>query len=128
MIAQCSNISFRASDKIIYTQDAVSFIQQTAAKMGANKTCSTGNNDFQRIGPPSTEEVYSLRILRDEILLKYTFGKNFVQFYYNFSPPIAEYIKLHNTIKFTMKCILYPIISISNFFLYYRRNTKDDRY
>jgi hypothetical protein len=47
MGAQRSNISFGTSDKIIYTQHAVPFVQQTRAKMGANKTCSPGNNYFQ---------------------------------------------------------------------------------
>jgi hypothetical protein len=57
-------------------------------------------------GSPMVEEVVTLRKLRDRYLLKSYIGKKFVNFYYHFSPPIAEFIKHKPIIKsFIRTCL-----------------------
>lgn len=53
------------------------------------------------------------RNFRDDILLKYKIGENFVQFYYKISPRIANYIKKRKLLKiFTLYLIIEPTYQI----------------
>ena len=44
-------------------------------------------------GTPMAEEVKTLSKFRDEVLLRTPAGREFVKFYYIFSPPIADFIR-----------------------------------
>jgi len=59
-----------------------------------------------------------LRNLRDTILLKFEFGRKFVELYYNYSPPVAEFLKIHPFISFTTSLFLMPVVVFSWFMLY----------
>ena len=60
-------------------------------------------------GSPMHPHVEALREFRDRYLLATTPGKGFVDFYYNCSPPISDFIAKHNFLKAMVRCSLLPI-------------------
>ena len=64
-------------------------------------------------GTPMTEQIQTLREFRDEYLLINTIGQAFVDFYYRVSPPIAEFITEHPTLKPTVRTGLMPAVALS---------------
>jgi hypothetical protein len=58
-------------------------------------------------GTPMAEEIQVLREFRDEYLLTNPVGQGLVGFYYRVSPPIAEFITEHPSLK-SGYCRLWP--------------------
>lgn len=56
------------------------------------------------------EEVQVLRRFRDDHLLTNPAGSTFVRYYYEFSPPIADYIKSHVTLRAAVRYMLVPVV------------------
>jgi hypothetical protein len=54
--------------------------------------------------------VYVLRQFRDHVLLKNAMGKAFVKFYYKHSPPFADYIRQHDSLRMITRWALTPLI------------------
>jgi len=54
--------------------------------------------------------VMVLRKFRDEILLTNSLGRAFVAFYYRTSPPIADFIRQHESLRFVTRMALTPLI------------------
>lgn len=54
-----------------------------------------------------------LRDFRDEILLNNSLGKGFVQAYYRYSPPIADFISKHDNLRAVARLSLLPLVGIS---------------
>lgn len=59
------------------------------------------------------DEVKVLRNFRDNILLTNSLGKSFVDFYYEYSPPVANFIAKHDTLKAVVRWSLLPIVGAS---------------
>ncbi|OGU14423.1 MAG: hypothetical protein A2076_16820 [Geobacteraceae bacterium GWC2_53_11] len=51
-----------------------------------------------------------LRNFRDDVLLQSRIGTSFVKFYYKHSPPIADYIAQHETLRTIFRLLLTPVI------------------
>lgn len=51
-----------------------------------------------------------LRDFRDTYLLTNSIGKVFVEFYYTYSPPVAEVIRKHEFLRIVVRIILTPIV------------------
>jgi len=64
-------------------------------------------------GTPMAEEVQILRKFRDGYLLNNQFGRAFVDLYYKVSPPIAEFITEHSTLKPIVRVGLMPAVAMS---------------
>jgi DUF971 family protein len=64
-------------------------------------------------GTPMAEEIQILREFRDECLLTNSVGQAFVDFYYRVSPPIAEFIVEHPSLKPMVRVGLAPAVAIS---------------
>jgi parallel beta-helix repeat protein len=64
-------------------------------------------------GTPMAEEVQILREFRDEYLLTNPLGLTFVDFYYKVSPPIAEFITEHPSLKPIVRVGLMPAVVMS---------------
>ena len=58
------------------------------------------------------KDVQILRSFRDKYLLTNEFGKNFVNTYYRYSPPIADYIAKHENLRTIVRWLLTGIITI----------------
>lgn len=63
-------------------------------------------------GSDMEDDVVVLREFRDEKLLTNAPGKFFVETYYNVSPPIADVIREHETLKSITRVLLKPIVSL----------------
>lgn len=64
-------------------------------------------------GTPLAPEIDILRDFRDEFLLKNEAGEKFVDFYYQNSPPIANFISEHSTIKEVLREVgIKPLVEI----------------
>jgi hypothetical protein len=64
-------------------------------------------------GSNDAPEVLALRSFRDEVLLKISFGKTLVQFYYLVSPIIANFITKRRTLKDMIRLLLVkPLVSL----------------
>ncbi|MCG7852812.1 MAG: hypothetical protein MIO92_09845, partial [Methanosarcinaceae archaeon] len=54
-----------------------------------------------------------LRDFRDRFLTTNTVGKSFVNLYYKYSPPLANFIAKHDNLRMIVRMILFPLIGIS---------------
>jgi hypothetical protein len=64
-------------------------------------------------GTPMAGEIQILRDFRDEYLITNPVGKTMVEFYYRVSPPIAEFIAEHPTMKPVVRAGLLPAVAMS---------------
>jgi hypothetical protein len=64
-------------------------------------------------GTPMADEIQILREFRDEYLLTNPLGQVFVDFYYTLSPPIAEFITKHPSLKPIVRVELLPFVVVS---------------
>jgi serine protease len=68
-------------------------------------------------GSPMAKDVRYLRAFRDEYLLTNSIGRKFVDFYYQFSPPVANYIREHENLRTAVRWMLSPLVEFSMFFV-----------
>ena len=68
-------------------------------------------------GSPVEKHVQLLKDFRDSYLLTNSPGKAFVRAYYEYSPPVADFIRKHKTVKLAVRIMLYPLIGVSLFLL-----------
>ena len=54
-----------------------------------------------------------LRVFRDRFLLGHTPGKIFVRLYYTYSPPMADFIAKHDSIRAMVRITLLPVVGFS---------------
>jgi len=64
-------------------------------------------------GTPMAEEIQILREFRDKYLLANPLGQALVNFYYKVSPPMAEFITEHPSLKPIVRAGLLPAVAIS---------------
>jgi hypothetical protein len=64
-------------------------------------------------GSHMADEVNILKDFRDNILLTNSIGKAFVKFYYKVSPPLADFISNHDSLRAIARLCLYPLIGLS---------------
>jgi hypothetical protein len=58
-------------------------------------------------------EIKVLKNFRDNILLTNSLGKSLVDFYYEFSPPVADFIAEHESLRAVVRWSLLPLIGVS---------------
>jgi hypothetical protein len=83
---------------------------QEVSTAPTNSTCFIATAAY---GTPLAKEIQTLRQFRDKYLLTNPPGRAFVDFYYRFSPPIAEFITKHPILKPIVRAGLLPIVAMS---------------
>jgi lysophospholipase L1-like esterase len=68
-------------------------------------------------GSPLERHVVLLKEFRDTVLLSTALGKKFVEAYYRYSPPAADFITRHEGLKPLVRTALYPLIGLASLFL-----------
>ena len=64
-------------------------------------------------GTPLAQEVNTMRVFRDEFLLRYKAGRLFVNIYYRVSPPVAKFISSRRSLKSLLRTVLLaPTVSM----------------
>jgi hypothetical protein len=88
------------------------YIMANFAKISTNSTkyCFIATAAY---GTPMADEIQILRQFRDEYLLTNSPGRAFVDFYYRVSPPIAEFITEHPSLKPIVRAGLVPAVAMS---------------
>ena len=69
-------------------------------------------------GTPMAQEIEALREVRDTYLLNNAAGAAFVDAYYTFSPPLADYIAEHDTLRALSRGMLYPVVWLAGLSLH----------
>jgi len=64
-------------------------------------------------GTPMAQEVRYLRAFRDRYLLTTAMGHKFVQLYYEYSPPLADYLRRHDGLRALARIALSPLVALS---------------
>jgi len=64
-------------------------------------------------GTPMAEQIQILREFRDEYLLTNPVGQALVDLYYRVSPPVAQFITEHPSLKPIVRAVLVPAVAIS---------------
>ena len=64
-------------------------------------------------GSPFQSYVKILREFRNRYLLESSLGKSFIKFYYKISPPIANFIANHDSLKAMVRLVLLPFVGAS---------------
>jgi PKD repeat protein len=64
-------------------------------------------------GSPMEPQVELLREFRDRFLLTHPTGQSFVMLYYAFSPPAAEFIAQHDSLRTAVRAALLPVVAVS---------------
>ncbi|MBW1717661.1 MAG: fibronectin type III domain-containing protein [Deltaproteobacteria bacterium] len=57
--------------------------------------------------------VMVLRDFRDRVLLTNNVGRSFVELYYTYSPPVANFISNHDTVRLMVRWSLLPVVGVS---------------
>jgi len=82
----------------------------TANFKATNSSCFIATAAY---GTPMAEQIQILREFRDKYLLADPVGRTFVDFYYRVSPPIAEFITEHPSLKPIVRAGLMPAVAMS---------------
>jgi len=70
-------------------------------------------------GSKFEKHVQLLRRFRDLYLLPHNIGRAFVRAYYKYSPPMADVIARHNTLRMMVRWGLAPLIGVSWMLLHF---------
>jgi serine protease len=64
-------------------------------------------------GTPMVEDVRYLRAFRDQFLMGGTVGEALVRLYYRLSPPVADFIREHDSLRAAVRAALTPFVALS---------------
>jgi subtilisin family serine protease len=92
------------------TLAALEVINQAVADGSGSSGCFIGTAAY---GSPVQPYVKILREFRNRILLNNSIGKTLVNFYYKYSPPMADCISRHDSLRAMVRIFLLPVVGMS---------------
>ncbi len=90
-------------------------IASAAVDNGGSSSCFIATAAY---GSPMEKHVMVLRKFRDRYLLPNSIGKAFVQAYYHYSPPFANFIAQHDVLRGIVRVALLPLVGMGYVALY----------
>jgi len=106
--------------------NTIADIDAASSTITMNNNCSITAN-FETVGgcfiasaaygTPMAEEIQILREFRDGYLLTNSLGQQLVDIYYSISPPIADFIAEHPSLKSIVRAGLMPIVAMCSIVL-----------
>jgi hypothetical protein len=67
-------------------------------------------------GTSTAEEIDTLRAFRDEVLLENSIGSQLVEWYYQTSPPVADFISENDVLRTLVReLVIEPMVSLAKF-------------
>jgi len=109
----------------IYGNESENSVELSTSDAGATLTVSDGGGGggcfiaTAAFGSMIESRVKLLRQFRDRFLLTNTPGKIFVRLYYAYSPPIADVISAHESLRIIVRWSLFPLIGFSWMLLHF---------
>lgn len=109
----------------IYGNESENSVELSTSDGGATITVSDGGGGggcfitTAAFDSPIEPYVRLLRQFRDRFLLTSTPGKTFVRLYYTYSPPVADIISSHESLKMIVRWSLFPLIGFSWMLLHF---------
>ena len=107
--------AFNVTEETSYSNEALIIADDYAAAIAAAGS-SGGGGCFiatAAFGTPLAKEVVKLSEFRDKYLMSNFLGKQLVEVYYKYSPPIADYIKNRDVLKSMVRIVLRPLVLIA---------------
>ncbi len=83
---------------------------------GGGGSCFIGTAAF---GSPLDPHVGILKSFRDRHLAQHSMGRKLIEYYYRYSPEIAEYIKEHKNLKLIIRYSLIPVVFFTSLYMTY---------
>jgi hypothetical protein len=88
--------------------DSLQFTTKTSSTLPPSQGCFIATAAY---GTPTAEQIDVLREFRDAVLLQSTVGSQFVALYYQFSPPVADFIAGNSFLRTLIRELLVdPIV------------------
>jgi len=96
------------SVELLYEPSSSNSVATTSSISGGGCFIATAS-----YGSTMEPHVKLLRQFRDRFLLKNVMGRTFVRLYYQYSPPIADFISGHESLRMIVRWSLLPLVGIS---------------
>ena len=107
IVSRFSSLAY-LNDETTYTHSATP--SQVVGLLDSKK-CFIATAAF---GTELAPQVEWIRQFRNKFLLPHGWGRSFVQFYYKYSPPIADFIAQSEPLRLIVRWILWPLVVFSS--------------
>jgi len=108
---------YRESPSYCYGGSSIEYQRSSSGETGGSNGGDGGGGGCfiatAAYGSPMQSYVKILREFRDRFLLESSIGKAFVNFYYKYSPPVANFITKHTNLRAMVRMSLLPFVGIS---------------
>jgi hypothetical protein len=98
------------SNEVCFVKEVTANQRPTEKSSGDDTGCFIATAAYGSLMEP---HVRILRDFRDRFLLGNVAGESFVRFYYTYSPPIANFMEEHDSLREMVRMSLFPVVGIS---------------